>query len=188
MNLSLPSHPFPHLREVPASWRVRHSAWHLTPPTHNCGWGTARSVGVASLITELPWKPPAQGSVYNFSFDSVSGKLQRLKRSVGRTNSQCVCRVFPTRLVVAPGQMVTCISYRTWVNREARDPSLLVSCTDDTLRLFRLYILPPSLPAPSWPHLSLSPADCCLIVVCTSRESSQCPTTPSLYSVPSALS
>jgi hypothetical protein len=34
--------------------------------------------------------------------------------------------------------MVTSISYRTWISREARDPSLLVSCADSTLRLYRI--------------------------------------------------
>ncbi len=47
-----------------------------------------------------------------------------------------------SRVVVSPGHGVTCISYRTWVNREARDPSLLISCGDGFLRLFR--ILPDS--------------------------------------------
>lgn len=77
--------------------------------------------------------------MYNFSLDSVSGKLHRLKRWVENeiivTASCDLCILH--RLVVSPGHMVTCISYRTWVNREARDPSLLVSSTDDTLRLFR---------------------------------------------------
>lgn len=41
------------------------------------------------------------------------------------------------RIVVSPGSMVTSISYRTWISREARDPSLLVSSADGTLRLFR---------------------------------------------------
>lgn len=44
----------------------------------------------------------------------------------------------PHRLVVSQGCMVTSISYRTWINREARDPSLLVSCADSTLRLYRI--------------------------------------------------
>lgn len=42
------------------------------------------------------------------------------------------------RLVVSQGCMVTSISYRTWISREARDPSLLVSCADSTLRLYRI--------------------------------------------------
>ena len=42
-----------------------------------------------------------------------------------------------SRMMVSPGCMVSCISYRTWINREARDPSLLVSCADNHLRLFR---------------------------------------------------
>ena len=33
---------------------------------------------------------------------------------------------------------ITSISYRTWINREARDPSLLVSCGDGLLRLYRI--------------------------------------------------
>ncbi len=41
-------------------------------------------------------------------------------------------------MIVSPGCGVTSISYRTWINREARDPSLLVSCGDGLLRLFRI--------------------------------------------------
>lgn len=52
------------------------------------------------------------------------------------------CCPHPCRVVVSPGCNVTCITYRTWINREARDPSLLVSCGDGLLRLFR--ILPDS--------------------------------------------
>ena len=52
--------------------------------------------------------------------------------------------------------MVTCISYRTWVNREARDPSLLVSSTDDTLRLFRYS--PDPLPGTTLPPVLQTPA------------------------------
>jgi len=59
--------------------------------------------------------------MYSFELDIVSGKLQRSKR-----------------MMVSPGCMVSSISYRTWINREARDPSLLVSCADNHLRLFRI--------------------------------------------------
>ena len=44
----------------------------------------------------------------------------------------------PLSVVISPGFGVTSISYRTWMNREARDPSLLVSCADGYLRLFRV--------------------------------------------------
>ena len=107
-----------------------------------------------------------QGSIFLFTLDKISWKLQRMKRCVCVCVCVCVCacvracvhvRVcvcvcvkrekqfsiltdtcLPCRLVVSQGSMVTSISYRTWVNREARDPSLLVSCTDSHLRLFRL--------------------------------------------------
>ncbi len=44
------------------------------------------------------------------------------------------------RVVVASNVPITSISCRTWISREARDPSLLLSCADNTLRLYR-YIL-----------------------------------------------
>ncbi|XP_064395160.1 WD repeat-containing protein 13-like isoform X2 [Halichondria panicea] len=67
------------------------------------------------------WAGDSKGSIFSYILDKITWKLQRIKR-----------------LVVSQGSMVTSISYRTWVNREARDPSLLVSCADSTLRLFRL--------------------------------------------------
>ena len=50
--------------------------------THSHLWvGDSKVSGCGSeyVYTSKP-DPPMQGSVYNFSLDSVSGKLQRLKR------------------------------------------------------------------------------------------------------------
>lgn len=41
------------------------------------------------------------------------------------------------RYVVCPGHPITCISNRSWMTREARDPSLLVNARQDALMLFR---------------------------------------------------
>lgn len=88
--------------------------------------GSSKTAGSVLCLTFEPtgshlWAGDSKGSVYSFQMDKISWKLTRNKR-----------------VVVSPGCGLTCISYRTWVNREARDPSLLVSCGDGLLRLFRI--------------------------------------------------
>ncbi|KAF2900970.1 hypothetical protein ILUMI_05216 [Ignelater luminosus] len=47
-----------------------------------------------------------------------------------------LCRT--RRLLVNPSSSITSLSYRAWISREARDPMLLVNCTDNALCLFRV--------------------------------------------------
>ena len=51
----------------------------------------------------------------------------------------------PFRYVAAPGYGISCISWRSWISREARDPSLLVNSTDGSLRLYRYVVMVTSL-------------------------------------------
>ena len=41
------------------------------------------------------------------------------------------------RLMIEGGVAITSVSCRTWASREARDPTLLLSCADNSLRLYR---------------------------------------------------
>jgi len=67
------------------------------------------------------WSGDVKGCIMSYLFDERSGKLLK-----GR------------RLVVSENCPVTCISSRTWVSREARDPSLLVNCACNSLLLFSI--------------------------------------------------
>jgi len=64
------------------------------------------------------WSGDDKGSVFAFSLD-MAGKLQRIRR-----------------IIIADGCPVTSISCRTWISREARDPSLLISCMNNALYLY----------------------------------------------------
>lgn len=61
-----------------------------------------------------------QGTITSFLFDLSSGKLSK-------------CR----KLTLAEGSPITCISWRAWISREARDPTLLVNCAANVVCLFR---------------------------------------------------
>lgn len=41
------------------------------------------------------------------------------------------------RVMVSPGHSITCLSWRQWASREARDPSLLINCANDVVCVFR---------------------------------------------------
>eukprot|EP00112_Aurelia_sp_Birch-Aquarium-sp1_P007521 Seg1820.2 transcript_id=Seg1820.2/GoldUCD/mRNA.D3Y31 product="WD repeat-containing protein 13" protein_id=Seg1820.2/GoldUCD/D3Y31 len=64
------------------------------------------------------WSGDDKGSVFAFSVNAA-GKLQRTRR-----------------IIIADGCPVTSISCRTWISREARDPSLLINCMNNSLYLF----------------------------------------------------
>ena len=58
----------------------------------------------------------------------------------GSKDDVLMLRMFFSRFVVADGCAITSISYRSWINREARDPSLLVNVANNNLCLLRLVI------------------------------------------------
>lgn len=60
-----------------------------------------------------------KGSIHAFCFDVASGRLHKAKR-----------------MSIAEGSPVTSISYRSWMNREARDPVLLVNVAINLLCLY----------------------------------------------------
>lgn len=66
------------------------------------------------------WSGDDKGSVFAFAIN-ITGKLQRTRR-----------------IIIAENCPITSISHRTWISREARDPSLLISCKNNALYLFRI--------------------------------------------------
>ncbi|XP_008569668.1 PREDICTED: WD repeat-containing protein 13 isoform X2 [Galeopterus variegatus] len=88
--------------------------------------GSSKLTGrVLALSFDAPgrllWAGDDRGSVFSFLFDMATGKLTKAKR-----------------LVVHEGSPVTSISARSWVSREARDPSLLINACLNKLLLYRL--------------------------------------------------
>ncbi|KAG9467727.1 hypothetical protein GDO78_014429 [Eleutherodactylus coqui] len=67
------------------------------------------------------WAGDDRGSIFSFLFDMATGKLTKAKR-----------------LVVSEGSAITSISARSWISREARDPSLLVNACINKLLLYRV--------------------------------------------------
>ncbi|XP_041364617.1 WD repeat-containing protein 13-like [Gigantopelta aegis] len=70
---------------------------------------------------KILWAGDERGSIFSFTVDVATGKLTKARR-----------------ITVCEGQPVTSISARAWINREARDPSLLVNCCLNSLCLFRI--------------------------------------------------
>jgi len=69
----------------------------------------------------LLWTGDEKGVVTSYLFNIMTGKLTRGKR-----------------IMIKENHCVTSISARTWVSREARDPSLLISCACNSLLLYRI--------------------------------------------------
>lgn len=67
------------------------------------------------------WAGDDRGSIFSFLFDMATGKLTKAKR-----------------LVVSEGSAISSISARSWISREARDPSLLVNACINKLLLYRV--------------------------------------------------
>ena len=61
-----------------------------------------------------------QGTIYSFSFDLATGQLRKGHQTV-----------------VHSGCPLTSIQSRSWISREARDPSVLVNVAADALCLYR---------------------------------------------------
>ncbi|XP_021919906.1 WD repeat-containing protein 13-like isoform X2 [Zootermopsis nevadensis] len=70
---------------------------------------------------QLLWAGNNKGTIVSFLFDLETGKLSKL-----------------CRLTVVENCPITCISWRAWISREARDPTLLVNCAANVLYLFRV--------------------------------------------------
>ncbi|CAM5131526.1 unnamed protein product [Natator depressus] len=88
--------------------------------------GSSKLTGrVLALSFDAPgrllWAGDDRGSVFSFLFDMATGKLTKAKR-----------------LVVQEGSSITSISARSWVSREARDPSLLINACLNKLLLYRV--------------------------------------------------
>lgn len=83
------------------------------------------------------WAADSKGSMFSFFIDAATGRLQRLKRFVSPHPLVIMSTVPLHRVVVCPGSFISSISCRSWISREARDPSLLLSCSDSSLRLYR---------------------------------------------------
>ncbi|KAI8512346.1 WD repeat-containing protein 13-like isoform X3 [Branchiostoma floridae x Branchiostoma belcheri] len=86
--------------------------------------GSSKASGSILTITfdsggKTLWIGDENGCVYSFAFDVGTGKLSRAQR-----------------LVVCEGHPITCISARSWMSREARDPSLLINCGANALCLY----------------------------------------------------
>ncbi|ERE63735.1 WD repeat-containing protein 13 [Cricetulus griseus] len=88
--------------------------------------GSSKLTGrVLALSFDAPgrllWAGDDRGSIFSFLFDMATGKLTKAKR-----------------LVVHEGSPITSISARSWVSREARDPSLLINACLNKLLLYRV--------------------------------------------------
>uniref|UniRef100_A0A096M833 WD repeat domain 13 n=1 Tax=Poecilia formosa TaxID=48698 RepID=A0A096M833_POEFO len=88
--------------------------------------GSSKLTGrVLSLSFDAPgrilWAGDDRGSIFSFLFDMATGKLTKAKR-----------------LVVSEGSSICSISARSWISREARDPSLLVNACVNKLLLYRV--------------------------------------------------
>ncbi|KAG7270541.1 hypothetical protein CRUP_025143 [Coryphaenoides rupestris] len=88
--------------------------------------GSSKLTGrVLSLSFDAPgrilWAGDDRGSIFSFLFDMATGKLTKAKR-----------------LVVSEGSSICSISARSWISREARDPSLLVNACLNKLLLYRV--------------------------------------------------
>ncbi|XP_069785255.1 WD repeat-containing protein 13 isoform X3 [Narcine bancroftii] len=88
--------------------------------------GSSKLTGrVLALSFDAPgrilWAGDDRGSIFSFLFDMATGKLTKAKR-----------------LVVNEGSSITSISARSWISREARDPSLLVNACVNKLLLYRV--------------------------------------------------
>ncbi|KAK6643049.1 hypothetical protein RUM43_004552 [Polyplax serrata] len=67
------------------------------------------------------WAGNDKGIITSFLCQLDTGKLQKKRK-----------------IVIADNCPITCLSWKTWISREARDPSLLVNCAANVLCLFRV--------------------------------------------------
>lgn len=67
------------------------------------------------------WAGNNEGIIMSFTFNIESGKLNK-------------CR----RMYLGEPASITSLNYRAWINREGRDPSLLVNLSANAVRLYRI--------------------------------------------------
>ncbi|CAK8678288.1 unnamed protein product [Clavelina lepadiformis] len=67
------------------------------------------------------WAGDDKGIIHSFTFDLATGQLRK-----------------GHQMVIQAGSSLSSIQSRSWISREARDPSVLVNVAADTLRLFRV--------------------------------------------------
>lgn len=123
--------------------------------------GSSKLTGrVLALSFDAPgrllWAGDDRGSVFSFLFDMATGRpapgLHLGYSGCHHPSTQpLTCAPSPSvvpgkltkakRLVVHEGSPVTSISARSWVSREARDPSLLINACLNKLLLYR-WVLP----------------------------------------------
>ncbi|KAG1659529.1 WD repeat-containing protein 13 [Nymphon striatum] len=87
------------------------------------GGGSKTTGQVLSLafdsVGSILWAGDDRGSIVSYLYDLPSGRLTKYRR-----------------IVVHEDSPITCLSSRNWASREARNPSLLVSCGNNALYLF----------------------------------------------------
>lgn len=66
------------------------------------------------------WAGNDKGVVVSYQFEPGTGKLHKKKK-----------------ISIVENCPVTCLSWRAWISREARDPSLLINCAADVICLYR---------------------------------------------------
>nr|CAB3267683.1 WD repeat-containing protein 13-like [Phallusia mammillata] len=70
---------------------------------------------------KILWVGSEKGTVTSFTFDLATGQLRK-----------------GHQMVISAGNPLTCIQARSWMSREARDPSVLVNVTANMLCLYRV--------------------------------------------------
>lgn len=88
--------------------------------------GSSKINGQVTSITcdstgRYVWAGSDKGTITSFLFEPGTGKLQKKKK-----------------ITVVENCPVTCLSWRAWISREARDPLLLVNCAANVICLYRV--------------------------------------------------
>ncbi|XP_014669589.1 PREDICTED: WD repeat-containing protein 13-like [Priapulus caudatus] len=88
--------------------------------------GSSKATGKVMALEFEPtgrllWSGDDKGTIFSYIFDMATGKLTKSKR-----------------IVACEGATISCICARSWISREARDPSLLVNISANSLCLFRV--------------------------------------------------
>ncbi|XP_054718052.1 WD repeat-containing protein 13-like [Uloborus diversus] len=89
------------------------------------GGSSKTSGSILSIVFDssgkLLWVGDDKGYIVSYLFDLHTGRLTKGKK-----------------ILVAENCAITCLSARNWASREARDPSLLANCANDSVLLFSI--------------------------------------------------